>query len=486
MVQMKANARQVLESDIFYGIGLGKTRTVGRLTSLSKIVGNTSRIPQQETVEALKLLAQAWDTVDYCHKQAAMYKFGAKVAYVVQLMLGIAAVILSLAHERETPQGGTSYYQDAVLAVAVAATFVAGITAFYNPQSRWKELRCVAASLQSTIFLFRTRTGDFAGWNPSNSSNSVSRLCDAVRLSHDALYDKGDLAQDTIAAKLMSSRKKEPHCKSVWAFYSATIGRLCRWIAWCWWNLASPFRLGSWRDMHVPPGHRKVVNGWPHLEEAEIKRRNDTIKNKERIKKGLETNRKPGQVDIRDPNLDVEKIAAQIQSLPAWDDCHSPLKPGDYIKARLLPMREFYALRQPVVYHRQSRVKWATLLMAAVCTVLAAYDYIAFVAAVSVLAAAAVSWAEFNQLQDKVSRYNHTIIVIHELVVWWSSLDEVNQSSSTNLDRLIVEGERAINAELTTWRAAVSATVTSSEEPENTNAQAAGNKEADGLRKKNA
>merc|ERR1719345_369012 len=147
-------------------------------------------------------------------------------------------------------------------------------------------------------------------------------------------------------------------------------------------------------------------------------------------------------------------------------------------------MREFYAYRQPVVYRRQSRVKWATLLMAMVCTVLAFYGAMAYVAAVTVLAAAAVSWAEFNQLQDKVSRYNHTIIVIHELVVWWSSLDEVNQSSSTNLDRLIVEGECAINAELTTWRAAVSATATSSEEPENTNAQAAGEKEADGLRKK--
>ena len=120
-------------------------------------------------------------------------------------------------------------------------------------------------------------------------------------------------------------------------------------------------------------------------------------------------------------------------------------------------MREFYACRQPVVYHRQSRVKWATLLMAMVCTMLAFYDYMAVVAGVTVVAAAAVSWAEFNQLQDKVSRYNRTIIDIHELVVWWRSLDEVNQSSSTNLDRLIVEGERAINAELSTWRAAATA-----------------------------
>ena len=76
-------------------------------------------------------------------------------------------------------------------------------------------------------------------------------------------------------------------------------------------------------------------------------------------------------------------------------------------------MREFYALRQPVVYRRQSRVKWATLLMAMVCTVLAAYEKIAYVAAVTVLAAAATSWAEFNQLQDRLSsaRYNYTIIV---------------------------------------------------------------------------
>ena len=73
------------------------------------------------------------------------------------------------------------------------------------------------------------------------------------------------------------------------------------------------------------------------------------------------------------------------------------------------------------------------------------------------VAAAAVSWAEFNQLQDKVSRYNHTIITINELVVWWASLNEVDQPGSANLDRLIIEGERAINAELTTWRAAVSA-----------------------------
>ena len=457
IVQMKSNARQVLESSTFYGIGLSDSRPpVGAVTDLRKIVGSASRTPDNEPLEALKMLAEAWTIVDICHLQASRYKFLAKVTFVMQLLLGIAAVVLSSVSltEGKRDEALEEQLQAAILAVSVAATFITGIAAFYNPQSRWKELRCVAASLQSVIYHFRTRTGPFAGWK-ANDSSSVRALCEEIVKMQEALYVQGDLAQDTIAVSL-SDRTKPRHWKRLWRLADNTIGLLGRGLARTWVAVAGPFNFGTWRDSHVPAGHRKIVNGWPHLEAAEIKRRNNIITSKERKKKSLRTEL-PNNVDIKDLDLDVEKLAEQLKPPPAWDDCHSPLKPGNYIEARLKPMMHFYERRQEVVYNRQSRITWFTLLMAATCTMLAFYKEFLAVATLTVLSSAAISWAEYNQLQDKVSRYNHTIIGINELVVWWSSLNEVDQSSATNLDRLITEGERAINAELSTWRAAATA-----------------------------
>jgi hypothetical protein len=297
---------------------------------------------------------------------------------------------------------------------------------------------------------------------------------------------QGDLAQDTIAVSL-SGQPTPRHWKRLWRLVDNTIGRLGRGLTRAWVAVAGPFGFGTWRDAHVPDGHRKVVNGWPHLEAAEIKRRNNIITRKERKKKSLRTEL-PNNVDIKDLDLDVEKLAEQLKPPPAWDDCHSPLKPGHYIQARLNPMMVFYERRQVVVYNRQSRIRWFTLLMAATCTILAFYAKFQYVAALTVLASAAVSWAEYNQLQDKVSRYNHTIIAINELIVWWSSLNEVDQSGAANLDRLITEGERAINAELITWRAAVTAKgepakAESDTQPEPTATSPA--EDTDGLRQRN-
>ena len=478
MLKMKANALQVLKSDKFYGIGLLKSGpAVGRVTSLRKIVGGTGRTPRQETLAAMKMLQQAWDIVDCCHKQASVYKFLSKLMFAMQLLLGIAAVMVTIksaksAHEED--------YEAAILTITVAATLVTGLTAFFNPQARWKELRCIATALQSAIYQFRTRTANFAGGTPTDDSSPVKEFYEEILTAQMALYQGADLAQDRVTAT-MSHREV--------GFWNINV---FDWVIhWC---TAPPMPTGH----RMPKRHRKAVNGWPHLTPAGIKRRNVEIRTKEEHERHLKAGI-PGHQgethlqDPEDPEVDIEKLAAHTKPLDNWDDCHSPLKPSNYVTARLKPMVQFYEARQPRVYQLHTRIKVLLLLVTAASTLLSVYLQFAAVAALTVIAAALVSWAEFNGLEDKVARYNHTIIVLNKLILWWDSLNGVDQSAAANLDKLVGEGERAITAELTTWRAAaaVSATATrtaagSTEQeephPEQTSAQAAG--EPQGLRQR--
>jgi len=474
MLKMKANPLQVLKSDKFYGIGLLKSgAAVGRVTSLRKIVGGTGRTPRQETLAAMTMLQQAWDIVDLSHSQASVYKFLTKLMFAMQLLLGIAAVMVTIVSAKSEHEED---FKAAILAITVAATLVTGLTAFFNPQARWKELRCIATSLQSTIYQFRTRTANFAGGTPTDDSSPVKQFYEEILTAQLALYQGADLAQDRVTATL---RHREV------GFWNT--GNVFGWVIhWC---TAPPLPTGH----RVPVSHRKAVNGWPHLTPAGIKRRNVELRTKERLEKHLKDGILGGQGEthLQDPEADIEKLAAQAKPLDNWDDCHSPLKPSNYVTARLKPMVQFYEARQPRVYRKQTRIKVLLLLITAASTVLSVYLMFAAVAALTVFAAALVSWAEFNGLENKVARYNHTMFVLNDLILWWDSLNYVDQSTAANLDKLVGEGERAMNAELTTWRAAVTATATrmaagSTEQeephPEQTSAQAAG--EAQGLRQR--
>lgn len=99
-----------------------------------------------------------------------------------------------------------------------------------------------------------------------------------------------------------------------------------------------------------------------------------------------------------------------------------------------------------------------TLLCAAVAAVLAYFSYPGYVAAVTALSGALLSWMEFTDVERKLERYTTVVRSLKKHMSWWDILSSVDRSSIPNLTRLVVEGEEIINGELHAWSSISDAT----------------------------
>lgn len=133
------------------------------------------------------------------------------------------------------------------------------------------------------------------------------------------------------------------------------------------------------------------------------------------------------------------------------DDCHSPVKPQQYIDLRVLPTMDFYQERIPT-YARQIMVSKLQILFAAVtCSILARYGLEQWVIVVASGAAAVTSWIEFEDKSRKVERYNRAVQALKKLVAWWESLAEMEKQMPETIARLIKDAEMIISEERAAW-----------------------------------
>jgi hypothetical protein len=126
------------------------------------------RLPKENTIEGLLLLRSAWRDYDVAKLLAGRYKLICKVTYLMQLLLGWAAVALS----SFTPSGNDSEATGSTLGfgqlsvhvvfgISVSMTLLVATDSILNSHSRWRHLRVGAGTLESIVWKYRTRTGIF-------------------------------------------------------------------------------------------------------------------------------------------------------------------------------------------------------------------------------------------------------------------------------------------------------------------------------------
>lgn len=131
------------------------------------------------------------------------------------------------------------------------------------------------------------------------------------------------------------------------------------------------------------------------------------------------------------------------------------MPPVQYVKMRLLVMRELYQLKIPRCY--AWRRFWELILTC--CTVASAtLSYLDstshYVAVSSSVAAAVTSWLSHVELSRRIERYSNTVRSINDLVWWWESFDDVERANAMNITKLIETGESVLATERLTWIAA--------------------------------
>jgi hypothetical protein len=146
----------LLESPCVYSCNLADIAGISQLVaSVAKI----DRLPSNNTLEAQKILRSAWDNVDICSKVAHRCKVVTKVLYVLLLLIGVAITAVAVFSFNEMIT--KDQLRSCVLGLSLSGSFVAAMVSYINPGQRWQQLRGAALSLESEVWMFRTRTGSY-------------------------------------------------------------------------------------------------------------------------------------------------------------------------------------------------------------------------------------------------------------------------------------------------------------------------------------
>lgn len=186
--------RLLLASDHFHHLNICDCQDAEHL--FSRLI-KLDELPKQNPLEGLLLLDRAWCDVDVARYLAKRYKILCKALFVIQLLLAWLAIFAA------TLASGASSVRlpHAVFAVSMALAFVSGLEKVLQPKNRWRLLRATSEQLESIIWCYRTRVGQFAV--PANRSpddgRAEKKLLDAIVNVRKKVLDDASLSRSSFA-----------------------------------------------------------------------------------------------------------------------------------------------------------------------------------------------------------------------------------------------------------------------------------------------
>jgi hypothetical protein len=166
------------------------SRSLHDIEDIRRMIVNISdmqKLPEANSLEALIELCDAWDQNMKYHVIADSYKFVAKTSYKIVLLLGILVTVLSVLNSQ-----GYNFKNEIVL-LGFITTAVLGYVSFMNPSVRWQQLRVAALTLESQIYLFRCRAGQYRIYDSSKEDAVDRAFRDTVCQIKQVVLDGADV-----------------------------------------------------------------------------------------------------------------------------------------------------------------------------------------------------------------------------------------------------------------------------------------------------
>jgi len=171
-------------------------------------VAKIDRLPNANSLEALRTLQDAWDHVEVYHLLADRYKVISKITYVMMLLAGIAITILSLLnsiYNTDTHIG--------VIALSFVGTCLAAYVSYTNPIVKWQQLRIAALTIESNIWTFRTRAGPYRNTGEEFDQSSEQLLAGYLRMIKAGILEGADIKGTSFYSHAVSQNKHKQHAK---------------------------------------------------------------------------------------------------------------------------------------------------------------------------------------------------------------------------------------------------------------------------------
>mmetsp|Transcript_45158 Transcript_45158/g.96430 ORF Transcript_45158/g.96430 Transcript_45158/m.96430 type:complete len:1194 (-) Transcript_45158:40-3621(-) len=403
-----------------------KTGNIFDLKEAERVMNNMAqndRLPNENNLQTLLLIRRAWTLHDLYMWKARKYKSFSRLSYLVILLLSIITVIVTVLYgyfaQRDEEIVSENTKDNTVLGLALAGTFVTGLTALYDPQRKWLQLRGGQFALEQEIWKLRMRLQVYsppaALMNRSMSESRANKkflffltwMQEKVQQSA-GLKDTNFYAISTATDDIYKDNTEDG--KPVTALGGKTMSE------------------GSLGDLESPSYHRDE-----DVVRVPLKKSN-TLK------------------PMKGPrHLRHGQYEGNLCIVMTGDNGHSPATADEYIRYRLVPVLHMYQTRIRPYYRRKMFLQALVLILSVVSAFLASLAEPSWTAIIAAITGGITAWQEFSGVAKKLERYSNVAHGLGNILMWWQSLPDISQTTVANIEELFRLTEELISSEHTAW-----------------------------------
>ena len=444
------------------------------IDEIKRILGSVAkidRLPNANSLEALRTLQDAWDHVEVYNLVASSYKTIAKITYVVMLIVGILITAFSMIEAlvtcKESNTGnsnGSTNSTYAVIILSFIGTTVASYVTYTNPAVKWQQLRTAALSIESNIWTFRTRAGPYRTTGEGFDQSAEKMLSEVLKDIKEKVLEGADIKNTSFYSRVKSQNKHGQH-----APYSNNFGPVDNFAAKSLMQdeaSSSRRQRSFWSSMtaNLPMFEHKskkaaklrkeqsiaAINAVlpTHIDDHHLDMSEATYPHKAANGHDNPAEEMYGLIDIisrlkRDDNeLDSNNV----------DSHYEPLQPDAYIKFRVYPVLTFYKNRIPRSSYVRNITQFFLVLGSIGAAILGIINLAQWASGIAILTASITAYLEFSGTNNKMNRYSFTVHNLMDLIYWWQTLPTIDRSVVANIDRLVLTCEELLNKEQQAWR----------------------------------
>lgn len=185
----------------------GSIHDIEYLKEILGSVAKIDRLPEENSLEALKTLQDAWDHYEMYNMIADSNKIMAKISYFALLIFGILIVTFTVLDAQFT--WFNSRYP--IIAISFLESAIASYVSFVNPALRWQQLRFAAANIESNIWMFRTRAGIYRVENETYEDRAQDILAFAIKQIKASVVDGADIKTTSFYGQMLTHNDHGQH-----------------------------------------------------------------------------------------------------------------------------------------------------------------------------------------------------------------------------------------------------------------------------------
>jgi len=133
------------------------------------------------------------------------------------------------------------------------------------------------------------------------------------------------------------------------------------------------------------------------------------------------------------------------------DNGFTMLSPERYLNLRLEDQLSYYQRKTAQLDRQLSYLQWGIYGLGGVGTLLAARHFELWIALTTGLVAALTTYLGYQQVEERLQKYNQTSINLTNILNWWNALSASEQVKPENIDQLISDTETALGNEFNEW-----------------------------------